>query len=101
MKEENESLTEKLQIETTRNNEQEHQIQLKDKENQMLRQTINELETKHAPVSVRLCIQFDWVYNITEQHPIIINFALLYQNCLNKVILMEDTEKSKRRVALS
>ncbi|CAF2255913.1 unnamed protein product [Rotaria magnacalcarata] len=54
MKEENESLTENLQIEKTRNNEQEHQIQLKDKENQMLRQTINELETNIEQVNQQI-----------------------------------------------
>ncbi len=45
-KEENDRLKEKLQAETTRNDEQEHQMKSLGNENQMLRETINELEKK-------------------------------------------------------
>ncbi|CAF2841556.1 unnamed protein product [Rotaria sp. Silwood2] len=49
-KEENDRLTEKLQTEKTRNDENKHQIHTKEKENQLLRQTVNELETKYSVV---------------------------------------------------
>ncbi|CAF3859229.1 unnamed protein product [Adineta steineri] len=45
IKEDNNLLLQKLQIEKDRNDEKEHQIQTIEKEKQMLRQTINELET--------------------------------------------------------
>ncbi|CAF1668296.1 unnamed protein product, partial [Adineta ricciae] len=45
IKDENIRLSEKLQIESNRNEEYEHQTQALEKENQMLRQTISQLET--------------------------------------------------------
>ncbi|UJR36629.1 hypothetical protein I4U23_029349 [Adineta vaga] len=45
IKDENIRLSEKLQIESSRNDEHEHQIQALEKENQMLRETISQLET--------------------------------------------------------